>query len=772
MKNIYINEAETIFAPFYDGGDSFRDHQKYSCLSEYTIDTHDAGMVTQTWWSAKVVVYGKQEQKKEQLNDILQLVSMVDTCQLDIQDFDIFRVFAIVSEDIRFKVICCVDGVDQEIICTTGYGVNKEYNGRICGRMITRIRLEFENLSDRDASSELIWMGLSNSAKEKSMLERKSQYDEQWEGCFVSEEESVLMPQLGLYFDEQGLIELRQKMQTPHFQCQMDYLRSQALEAMKICPEKEVGTFVHKQKTRRFVRERDVGRPCLPELMDKLAFVGLIDEDERMLRMACRMALAVAHCEYFCESIMGVLPGATWHHRSFSEETACKALIKVLDWAGGLLSWHGKNIIYDAIIMKGLPRLDADIKTMDYIWKMNQGPVFASCLAIVNIALSKRYPRYEIRVQEAEKNLLAMWENYTQSDGGTAEGPVYWQYTLHNILEALYLLSRHYGKTLEEYVPASVRKSSIFAYACLSDAGNYFVPVNDAECREEFRPDVLNFLAEMNVGDIWKQKSNFALEHPESIKEDIITFMIFGKWHEVKRTHWEKELTNLPVTGHTTLRRKTKDLGVVGLHMISGLITDGHAHADKGSFILEVAGTELCIDRGVCQYDNAFTSLIGKSEYHNLVTAVKNGQHMSQNIKDSGCSGVVTEAKVEEDAFSYTTDVTPCWEGLFEKNIRQLYSKDPYHYVIRDELQIKPEYEVCFVLNTYGEIREEAGNFVIEDDGTVLTVLTKNWQPDRVEYACYGTDGNGRPVNRLCLYIGGAGEYSLCTEITIQGRLE
>lgn len=778
MRNIRINEAESIFEPFYDGGDSYPEHHKYACLSEYTVDTRGAGKVNQTWWTAKIVVFGRQKETAEVSDTEREMekaapLSIERECCLDVRGYDIFRVFAIVSKDIRFRIICCIDGAEKEIICSTGYGVNKEYNGAISGSCITKIRMEFENLSDMDANCELIWLGLSNEKKEKQMLEYQSPYTAEWEGCFC--ETPIAEPQTGLYFDRNELLELRRKVRTPGFRELMDKLREEASAAMSIHPEKEIGTFVHRQKTRRFVRERDLERPSLPEVMDKLAFVGLIDEDMEMLRMACRMALSVAHCEYFCESIMGVLPGATWHHRSFSEEAVCKSLVKVLDWAGGLLSWHGKNIIYDAIIMKGLPRLDADIKTMDYMWKMNQGPVFASGLVIVNLALQKRYPRYAVRAEEAEQNLLTMWENYVQQDGGSAEGPGYWNYTLCNMMEALYLLARYYGKTLEEYVPASIRKSSEFAYACLSDAGDYFVPVNDAHPMTNYSLDVLNFLAGMNVGRIWKEKSNSAFEKSLQLVGDGINQLIFGQRHEVEYREEDAECAdtgafiNLPITGHTTLRRKTDNLGIVGLHMISGLVTFGHAHGDKGSFVLEAQGRSLLIDRGVCNYDNAYTSSIGTSELHNLVTAVKDKKHFTQGTKDSACSGAVSGAKYENGRFYYTTDVTACWKGIFQKNIRKMFSPDPYHYVVEDEIEIDPDYQICFILNTYGEIEEKAGNYILNDSGTKLVISTKNWKPDRVEYGACGVDGEGRAVNRLCLYIGGYEKYSLITEMVLQG---
>lgn len=757
MRNIKINQAESIFEPFYDGGDSYPDHQKYSCLSEYCIEANGAGEVRQNWSAVDVVMYGKTEETALPLR-------MERKCKLDISGYNIFRMFATISGNIRFKVICCVDGVDVEVINTNGYDIAKEYNGTVKGKYITSIKMEFENEAAPEAVASLVWLGLSDAEAEEKMLEEESPYTAQWEGCFL--EDPQMVPQTGLYFDEEELAQIRQKVQTKGFRELMDKLREEAAQAMNMVPEKEIGTYVHK-KDRRWVRERDFDKPCMIEDMEKLAFVGIVDQDPDMLRMSCRMALSVAHCQYFCESIMGVLPGATWHHRSFTEEVVCKALVKVLEWAGGLLTWHGKNIIYDSIIMKGLPRLDADIKTMDYMWKMNQGPVFAAGLVIINLALQKRYPRYDVRVAEAEKDLLTMWEIYVQKDGGTAEGPAYWNYTVSSMLEALYLLARYYGKTIEEYVPESVRKSSEYAYAALSDAGDFYVPINDAHPGAQYNLNVMNFLAQIHAGEIWKQKSNLALEKPQAVNGDVIKLLIFGQKYEIDSQAEDPEFINMPVTGHTTLRRKTKDAGIVGLHAISGMITFGHAHGDKGSFILEADGKALLIDRGVCDYHNSQVHVIGNSEQHNVLTVVRDGKHLCQDKKRTECSAAMQQAEYQDGVFRYTTDITACWDGAFAQNVRKIYSPDPYHYSIEDYAELKENGMVCFILNTYGKITEEGEKFVIEDSGTKLHISTENWKPDKAEYGPYGTDGIGREVNRLCLYAGGSRQYSLVTDITL-----
>lgn len=759
MRNIKINEAESIFETFYDGGESYPEHWKYSCLPEYAVEANGAGEVSQGWASVNVVLYGKNEENRGPFY-------MERRCCLDIRDYDVFRMFATISANIRFRVVCCIDGVDTEVIATDGYDIAKEYTGALSGSCITAIRMEFENKSGEDVMAGLVWLGLSNSAKEKKMLEEESPYTEQWEGCF--EENPEPMPQTCIYFDEKELEEIRKKVQTDGFRKLMDTLRQEAREAMDIVPEKEIGTYVH-NNDRRWVRERDMGKPSLVSSMQKLAFVGIVDKDMDMLRMSCRMALSVAHCTYFCESIMGVMPGATWHHRSFTEESICKALVKVLDWAGGLLTWHGKNIIYDSIIIKGLPRLDADIKTMDYMWKMNQGAVFASGLVEINLALQKRYPRYSVRVEESERDLLTMWETYVQSDGGTSEGPAYWNYTAGSVMEAMYLLARYHGKPVEEYVPASVYATSKFAYAMLSDAGDYYVPLNDAHPCAMYSPKVVNFLARINAGEIWKVKNNRFMESPQAraVKNDIMNLLIYGQKYDLCSHTEEEEFINMPVTGHTTLRRQTPDLGIVGLHAISGLITFGHAHGDKGSFILEADGKALLIDRGVCSYNNSYTHVIANSELHNVLTAIKDGRHLCQDRSNPESGAAVVQAEYREGVFRYSTDVTPCWNGAFKKHVRSIDSPDPYHYVVEDQVELNSADMVCFILNTYGTIVKEGDCYLIEDSGVKLFVSPKNWKPHKAEYGAHGMDGNGREVNRLCLYIRGSQEYSLITEITL-----
>ena len=84
-------------------------------------------------------------------------------------------------------------------------------------------------------------------------------------------------------------------------------------------------------------------------------------------------------------------------------------------------------------------------------------------------------------------------------------------------------------------------------------------------------------------------------------------------------------------------------------------------------------------------------------------------------------------------------------------------------------MEISTDYEVCFILNTYGQITQDGEDFLITDGDVQLRVHTANWTADRAEFGPCLTDGYHVPVpvSRLALYKGGQTQYELTTEITM-----
>ena len=768
MNNIAINYAESIFEPFYDGGESYPNHEKYSVLKNYKLSYGDGVIsnISQTWFSVCVNI-------QEQTNDEY-LTVMEREISLDIGNYDIFRIFAAVPKAFSFRVFCEIDGISRLVIEASGNDSTGEYNGKIEGGRVTRIRLEFR-ASQNGLLANLHWMGLSNSAKEAEMVSRKNSFGEDWEGCFKDDFE--IKPEISMYFSEGDLPSLRKKISKQPFKAIMDDIRKVASEDMLLNPEDDIGEYIGVHD-RRFVRDRDMKKESYLGAMGRLSFVGIIDENTDMLKMSCRMALSIAHSKTWTEGVIGNLPGATWHHRSFTEETALTACASVLDLAGSLLTWHGKNIIYDAMIMKGLPRVEADFKTVDYIREMNQGIVFSTGRINGLIALTKRYPRYEAWLLEAEKDLFSMIDNYIQLDGGVLEGPGYWNYTFHNILPVFYALAKFHNLPLSEYMHENIKLTSKFGLALMSDIGDgtRHLPINDAHTLS-YHPIIPAVFCQICDEDIWGKiyANTLAYLPKQPFNSPPFTEFKYAKEFlilapepneppsEIVRTGF----SHFQDSGQTSLRQMS-EIGTIHLHLISGPAFFSHCHGDKGSFILEVDKKPIFIDRGVCQYGNSYVFVIGKAYNHNILSPENRGGFEINQPPRNSFGGQVLKAEFENGRLHYITDLKNAWEeGVFKKYLRHITSQSPLSYTIVDEYEFFEDREACFRLHTYGDMKKNDDSFEILFEGVKATVKPVDYMPSEVEFGVSGCDEHEESVNSLRLYIKKSTKNKITTAITI-----
>ena len=758
MRNVYINQAETIFEPFWDCGDSYPGHKKYSCLSKYKIDRDKSARVENMWCGVSIKLAGSDDGEEKR-------VILSRDCNLDIEGFDILRFFGNIQKEIRFIINCVIDGEKRTVIDRFGLDDTGEIDGAVSGKNITFLEIVFEYSGISGANAVIHWLGLSNSEKQTEMENVPSPYTSEWEGCFSDKPE--IRPEYGIYFDSEGLKAIREKIKKEPYREKMDLLRERAKEDMQIEPEKIIGKLVGNMD-RRWRRDRDMRVPDIVHPMGRLAFVGIVDEDPELLRMACRMALSVCHCEYWCESIMGIFPGATWHHRSFTEEILCVECVKVLEWAGGLLSWHGKNIIYDSIIMKGLPRILADLKTMDYIWSMNQGVVFTSSLVVTLLMLKSRYPRYEVDLEYAEKSLYEMWENFCDPDGGVPEGPAYWNYTISNLVIPTWLLARNAGVSLRDYAKNSLKKSADYALCLLSDAGDRktMIPINDTHSDKGFSPLVSAFYYEVTGDPRWKAVFNRKfIAGVDGLTELIIFGSEIEKAEEVEL---KEEYINLTFSGHMSLRRNDSNVGFTRIFIQNSPIIFSHTHQDKGSFVLEAGGKALLIDRGMCNYSEPYGLIIQLPEQHNLLVPVREGFPYRQHTSSSVYSGKTIESEYDGKVMKYSIDLSETWEeDVFKKYVRSFYSDSADTFIITDDVVCKERTVLKFCLNSYGRVSEENGEYIIDCDGIKMKVTPVNWTPEKVFAGEMGRDSENLAVNQLGLYTGAYEECVLKTKIQI-----
>ncbi|MBT3274253.1 MAG: hypothetical protein HN368_13940 [Spirochaetales bacterium] len=760
MKNIPINEAETILEPFWDGGSSEHPTDKMSLLDAYSISKTDGVVASiEQVWCALQVRFDSGEPGS--------LISMSRNCKIDITGYDIFRIFASIPSCVELTVRATIDGLDIPVIeKQAGVDTNDEFDGNLRGSKLTSLSVEYRLCESRAVNFQVLWFGLANRGLQQKMESRKSPYSPDWEGYLKYPDKKEIekdnfTPHIGILMDSEETELLRTALRTGSLAESYQKLLGEVQEYLNWEPERDIGKYIPKPD-RRWVRNRDVSKTATAGIMEVLAFTGLIEQNYEMTRMACRMALSVSHCEYWSESIVGSMPGTTWHHRSFTEEVYSRACGLVLDWAGFALTDHAKQLIRDAIIMKGLPRIESDFKRMEYIRYMNQGIVFSSGRIFGTLALLDAHPRYSSVIDEAERDLHEMIDNYVHSDGGTLEGMGYWSYTFSSVMPAIFALARYRGKSMVEYATDSLRATGNYGLGMLSTLGDgdTYLPVNDAHAGMRYPLGLLAAYAVLSGEPEWQKLYELALEG-SSEAPDIYHLIMSPRdgasspwdgasspWDgassprdyassldaDLKRGRY----TFFQETGQLSSVRKLRDGDSVLLHICSGPTDGGHYHEDKGSIIIEAGGEPLAFDRGITDYHHPETSLMGMASRHNLVYPVSPDGRIIRQPRDSA-GGKLTSSVRTDDILLACSDNRDAWEtGVFSENYRRLFSPLPNLILIDDELTMPHPAGVHFRINTSLPVSARESEAEVQGQRYHLRVVPMNWIPATTHT---GTDG-------------------------------
>ncbi len=773
MRLVAINEAEAIMEPLWDGGSSDHRTDKYPYLSEYDVSVHpDArATVSQGWCGLQVVISRAPVAQEAGGSAGGPAVILERPCGVEIACYDVFRVFASIPEWVTLQVEAEIDGRWQTL-CEPrpGYSNTGELDMPLRGSRLDRIRLSFSLTRRQPADILIEWLGVSNRARQEAMEAKTSPYDAEWKGLLGAGSPDD-GPELGLYFDARGLERLREIVRSQPYASAFSRMRSAAEKALEIDPESLIGEYVP-WADRRWCRDRDMTRPKIFREMETLAFVGLVERREEMRRMAARMALSIAHCGQWTESIMGSFPGATWHHRSFTEGSYLKGCALVLDWAGSLFTPCGREIVLDAMAIKGLPRLESDFMRIEYIRHMNQGLHFNSGRIHGLLALAQYYPRYASRIAEAADDLVEMVDNYVLPDGGTLEGPGYWNYTFEEAVQEFYLLGRHFGKGLKEYATPSLRRTGEYALAMhsLEGKGTLVIPVNDCHPGARYQMGVVAAYCLLADDPEWKRNYAVLLRTAEA-EPDFFWLTLAPEVTGLPEAGLEppERFAVLPDTGQVQCRREAPGIGMVNFHYATGPVYGGHCHADKGSLVLEVADEAILIERGSAVYSNPETVMMKRSDRHSMAVPFDaEGDWYCQLMRD-GYGGSLEHASLEDGRLRIVSDDTGAWEeGLYTAATREVVSDDPAEYLVTDSGSFAgPVGGVAVLYQTLAPVEQDGDGFLITARRAQVRISPAGWTPASSICEAVSVDGELRPVNVIGFATGPVEDYRLATRIEV-----
>ncbi len=752
MNRILINEAEAIIEPFYDGGTGDHtdtDHPRYRSIDEYKVTQVGGAQVelVQGWAFAELYPNILPTEKDSVA------MTMERTCDLCVKDYDCFMVFASMAHSMKFSLYAELDGKWQKLFDRVpGTGLTEEVEADFCGEHLTGIKIEIY-ASELYEKGNITWFGLANKARREEMLARKSYYDNTWPGFF--KENPVCEPELSILFGADDLPALREKLSKPPFDKAYNEKKAEAIANMSIVPEDYIGRYVPTfdmrwNRTRDAdiipidVRKKDA--LGMHSILENLAFVGIVEDDKEMMKMAARHAFAISHCEYWSESFIGNLPGATWHHRSFTEQNYCRAVSLTLDWCGGLMTPFAKQVIRDALAKKGLPQIESDFRRIEYIRHMNQGIVFGSGRIFALTALVERYPRYQILLDEAERDMIEMIDNYVQEDGGTLEGPSYWMFTFSEAIGAFYVLARN-KKVPFTYYKDVFSKTGEFALSSLSlhGDGTTIMPINDAPPGKPMHCSLACSFAEFTDSPAWKQLYAKLVKLGHIDKD---TFALISAKQPTEITEIEEFCRLYPITGQLDSVRNGKQLKT-RMHLCTGPTYMAHYNEDKGSIIVEAENSTICPDPGSAYYYEAELFWIRIASAHSLLYPVRaDGLPSIQGRHSNG--GTALKYDVNGQCIDFMSDDTLAWEDeVFEYSTRRLYSPFAELTIIEDSYGLKNAVSVEFLLNCFGEWKIEENKATATVDGIKLTVMPLNWEWENARINDKIQDGEHRPIWQL-----------------------
>jgi len=739
MRAIPINAAEAIFEAFWD--------PEISGFREYSFrpNVNTRARISQFWcWVELTWETAKPGEH---------VATLTRELQLDLEDYDGLLVQCTMPDTAALTVRVIVDG-REKVSIERARGVNggEEYAGKLEGKKLEKIELVFESIRGGPGAAYLQWIGIFNYDIKARMEARKPPFSPDWPGLIKPLDERITpKPTLGIFFGPEDLEAIRRRAQSPPYRPIMDEMRSVAQSLLNRQPEEDIWEFAPTHRIWgdrcRYGRVRNSSKPSMTDPARICAFVGLIDEDPDLLRMAARFALSLAHCRYWCEGFTGRFPGSRWHHRCFYEYANTVACVFTLDWAGSVLTERGVRLVLHAMGMKGLPTIDWDFAESEYIHHMNQGIFFSYGRILGLLALQRHYPRVAGRIDLAEKVLFEIFDNYVMEDGGSHEGMAIWNASVSEGITALIALARYRGIPIKEYLPKKLLKSVDFAFTMLSTAGlpGEYLTIGDA-VPNVLSHDTVAMMSAAHDDPRWKELLAGMLKRVPEATHTMT--MIYGPESLPPPRVSIPTFSRLPYTGQLTSCRETS-MGPIRLHLVGAKAEAGHLHEDKGGFILEAFGEALAIDRGMTPYADPRCPLLDDAIYHNMLTPVMPDRTHPHQLNPCP-TAIIPQGEGDEQRLSASIDTTPAWNGLFRKHTRQIESPRPELFFISDDVMFDEPRQASFHLHSYHPIRKDNESFLVEGDKAVLSA-TPLWTTSGSRFEEDLVDREFKPVWHLML---------------------
>lgn len=669
-------------------------------------------------------------------------------------------------------------GVRQEISLPMDRLLANIRSPRALGRLLRLLPRSFGGVAFRISSSAtdagvlaLTWFGLRDAAA-YGLLRSHTQSPPDWSPWMLDKSAWCEMaPQYGLLFGKDDLRGLRVKKDLPAWKEHYALLEDKAKQYMGRAPEDDFGTYLPNHDLR-FARVRGAPTTAWHWEAMVLAFVGLVNGDDKMISHAVRYLMCMIHTKHWADSAEQRIPSSTWNQRSFMEEMTTTSVAILIDWLGFALTPQAKSLARQALWTRGMAHVQRDLFQFDYMHTMNQGAVFCRALILGGLTLERDWPRAKHVADDAYRTMKTVLRAYIKADGGISEGPGYLCQTLTAGLWAIIAYSR--TRELDWRKEVQELFGTVESYVRVMAAGKSGQCIPSGDCRLEwFSGDAIPILASV---------------FPDSAYADMLMNCLQGGWvHEITGTlkgsggmigmvygpenvrpsrYIPAVSAWLPESGKYS-RTDDVDGCRIRLWVTANPYGASHSHLDHGGFVIEINETPVFIDRGMADYWKAeLVHLMKRSFSHNVLTPISpDGDYADQTMPGeaflSSQEGRETGALLHIPSQEVWPDLMVVYQRIFER-----VAGEKLGFGVRDVGELRQKGPVAFHLHTRHEFHLRGNSVEAAIDGVVCAVHFP-WAR-KVTVSKSIPDFAGRDVFHICAVSQDVMGFDLRTSISFR----
>jgi hypothetical protein len=730
LKAIAINAAEGILDPLWD--------PSLSGLSHWRVEPGEAhGLRVSQNWCFAAFEWARKPAGGPALK-------MTRAFEADCTGYDRVVVSLMAPLGSLCKMTAVTDAGVRSFVSPPAPELKKEHVLELGGaKVLHTLTLEIEAAQEGVSGGWINWVGLQHSQLLDRVKWMWDRFDSAWTGYLQPESyEPKFEPTHGLLVNKAELDALRAKHDAFLAVHRESAFTKAADAAKKHEPERMVREFVNFWGDTRYNRERDHGNNLLASMpvghAVNAVIAGLLLRDKALLRLGARYAMALGMSGRWDDGVICYLPGGVFEHRCFVQSLCVHELALVLDLAGEMFTDVARDYLQRRIAEEGLGSINFNTWKHDYIFHCNQLAWFTPGRMAGCTLLEKSWPRLKAYTEIAYADLNESLGYAILPDGGYVEGPTYFRCVARDGGLSLYYYARARGKQLRDIIPDSVRLTGDFGAAVLStDVEKDVIPICDASSRLE--QEALAIMALALPQSDWVTMFRKSLARTQGMADTLLACKLEADIPAAGPA--PKPFVFLPDMGLMASTRRGEDAWTKIL--INGNKAGaGHAHEDKGGFVLEHRGETYAMDPGTCDYSSPLSLILKNCERHNMLIPVGMPARPSPqsplgfNVRPTGAG--------DEVRFSASIDVTPGWSN-YRKWVRTWDSPTAGQLTITDDYELAPGggtgvefcWQTALPVAVSGQtitLTGQHGRAVIQAPaGTTIRVDDLPMPPDRVQ---------------------------------------